>query len=229
MGAIVANGEVLAQLRSQLDRVHGLRMDAPVLPAPPALASLLPGRGFRPGASYSVGMGMSLLYALLAQPSADGSWCAVVGVPHFGAEAAERAGVSLSRVVLVPDPGQRWLAVAATVADVVPVVVIRPPSQARDADASRLAARMRDRGAVLFVQGPWPQAEAVIDVTRSRWSGLGDGDGYLATREVTVSVSSRRFPRAREGRMLLPAADGAATSLPGTPGGSRERFMQAVG
>ena len=31
-----------------------------------------------------------------------------------------------------------------------------------DAEISRLAARLRDRGAVLLVQGPWPQAEAVL-------------------------------------------------------------------
>ena len=81
-------------------------------------------------------------------------------MPQLGAEAAEGLGVDLSRLVLIPDPGPRWLAVTATIAEVLPVVAVRPSGRASDAEVSRLAARLRDRGAVLLVQGPWPQAEA---------------------------------------------------------------------
>nr|WP_241740109.1 hypothetical protein [Microbacterium invictum] len=196
-------------MRAQLERVQGRRMDAPVLPTHPVLAGLLPGRGLRTGSSYSLGRSMSLLFALLAQPSQAGSWCAVLGMPGFGAEAAEKAGVDLSRLVLIPDPGPRWLAVAATIADALPVVAVRPPERARDADVSRLAARMRERGSVLLVQGPWPQTEAMIDVADPHWSGLGDGYGLLSERQLTVTVTSRRFPMPRTGRMLLPAQGGA--------------------
>ncbi|MFK5065637.1 hypothetical protein ACI393_27955, partial [Klebsiella pneumoniae] len=80
-------------------------------------------------------------------------------------------------------------------------------------EATRLAARLRDRGTVLLVQGPWPQAEAVIDVADPRWAGLGQGHGYLAGRELTVSVRSKRTPTARRARMLLPAADGSIELL----------------
>jgi hypothetical protein len=213
-----SEGDVL-RLRAQLERVQGRRLDAPVLPVLPALAALLPGGGLRPGSSYSVAPSSSLLSALLAAPSQAGSWCGVVGMPQFGAEAAERLGVDLSRLVLIPDPGPRWLAVTATIAEVLPVVAVRPGGRATDGDISRLAARLRDRGSVLLVQGPWAQAEASIGVTEPDWSGLGHGHGYLSGRELTVTVTSRRTPVPRRGRMLLPASDGGLTSTraPATP------------
>ncbi|SDQ88545.1 hypothetical protein [Microbacterium sp. cf332] len=209
-----AAAEDVQRLRAQMERMQGRRLDAPVLPTHPALAGLLPGRGLRPGAAYSLGSSSSLLFALLAQPSQTGSWCGVIGMPGFGAEAAEHAGVDLSRVVLIPDPGARWLAVTATIADVLPVVAVRPPERAKDSDIAKLAGRLRDRGTVLLVQGPWPQTEAMLDVADPRWSGLGDGDGYLSDRELTVTVSSRRFPVPRSARMLLPAPDGAISAAP---------------
>lgn len=206
----------VARLRAQLERVQGRRLDAPVLPVHPALASLLPGGGLRPGAAYSLSRSTSLLLALLAQPSQSGSWCGVVGVPRLGAEAAEGLGVDLSRLVLIPDPGTRWLAVTATIAEVLPVVAVRPAGRAADGEVARLAARLRDRGAVLLVQGPWPQAEAVLEVTGPAWTGVGRGHGYLSEREVTLTSSSRRWPRSRRARVLLPDASGhvAAASEP---------------
>lgn len=197
------------RLRAQLERVQGRKMDAPVLPTHPALASLLPGRGLRTGSAYTIGASTSLLFALLAQPSQQGSWCAAVGMPGLGVEAAAKLGVDLTRLVLVPEPGDRWLSVVAAIADVVPVVAVRPPSRARDGDVSRLAARLRERGAVLLVQGRWPQTEAMIDVTEAHWDGLGRGHGLLAERALTVTVTSRRSPMPRSAPMLLPAPDGS--------------------
>jgi len=204
-----AAAEEVQRLRARMAQLQGRTLEAPPLPTHPALADLLPGRGLRPGASYSLGPSLSLLFALLGEPSRAGTWCGVVGMPGFGAEAAEKAGVDLSRLVLIPDPGPRWLAVTATIAEVLPVVAVRPPARAKDADVSRLAARLRDRGVVLLVQGPWPQTEAMIDVADAEWSGLGEGHGILTRRELTVTVSSRRFPVPRAARMLLPAPDGA--------------------
>lgn len=206
-------GEVL-RLRAQLERVQGLRLDAPVLPTHSAFASLLPGGGLRPGAAYSLGRSASLLLALMARPSQDGSWCAAVGMPELGAEAAESLGVDLARLVFVPDPGPRWLAVTATIAEVVPVVAVRPPGRVADGEVARLAARLRDRGTVLLVQGPWPQAEAVLEVGDPEWSGVGRGHGYLDGRAVTVMASSRRWPRPRRERMLLPGAGGEVSLAP---------------
>ncbi|WP_137843981.1 hypothetical protein [Microbacterium sp. 2FI] len=202
------------RLRAQLERVQGRKLDAPVLPVHPALASLLPGGGLRPGAAYSLPRSTSLLLALLAQPSQSGSWCGVVGMPQLGAEAAEALGVDLSRLVLIPDPGARWLAVTSTVAEVLPVVAVRPVGRAADGEVARLAARLRDRGAVLLVQGPWPQAEATLETSEPAWSGVGRGHGYLAGRDVTISASSRRWPGPRRARLLLPDAAGHIAAAP---------------
>ena len=207
-----ALGEIAA-LRAKLERVQGRRLDAPVLPTHPALAELLPGGGLRPGAAYSLPPSMSLLLALMARPSQDGTWCGVIGMPEFGAEAAERLGVALERLVLVPDPGPRWLAVAAAVAEVLPVVAIRPPGRVMDAEVARLGARLRDRGAVLLVQGAWPQAEATLRVSEPEWSGLGNGSGYLAGRTLTVTASSKRWPVPRKSRIMLPAPDGTVMAV----------------
>lgn len=208
-------GEV-QRLRAQLERVQGRRLDAPVLPVHPALAGLLPGHGLRPGTAYAVGASTTLLFALMAAPSQAGSWCAAIGMPQLGAEAAERAGVDLSRLVLIPDPGARWVAVTAAVAEVVSIVAVHPPSRASGAELSRLAARLRDRGAVLLVRGAWPQAEATIEVAVDSWAGLGLGYGLLSERTVTVTVSSRRSPAPRRARLLLPAVDGGAAVAAGT-------------
>jgi hypothetical protein len=215
-------GDEVARLRAQLDRAQARRIELPVLPTAPPLASLLPGGGLRPGAAYSLGPSASLLLALLARPSQEGSWCGVVGMPELGVEAAEHLGVDLSRLVLIPDPGPRWLAVTATIAEVLPVVAVRPSGRAGDAEVARLAARLRDRGAVLLVQGAWPQAEAVLDVGEPAWAGVGDGFGYLSRRELTVTVRSRRSPVPRRGRLLLPAPSGGlATASLETPAPAR--------
>jgi hypothetical protein len=209
-----ADLDVVSRLRAQMEKKQGLRLDAPVLPTHPALAELLPGGGLRLGAAYSLPPSGSLLLALMARASQEGSWCGVVGMPELGAEAAERLGVDLDRLVLVPDPGPRWLAVAATIADVLPVVAVRPQGRPMGQEVSRLAARLRERGSVLLVEGAWPQAEATLRVSEPEWSGLGEGFGYLAGRALTVTSSSRRWPVPRRSRMLLPAADGTIAALP---------------
>src|SRR5690554_1373098 len=108
----------LRRLRAQLDRAQAPRVEAPPLPVHPLLAPLLPEGGLRPGSSYAVSASPSLLLALIASASQAGSWCAAIGMPTLGAEAAASFGVDLERLVLIPEPGPRWLAVAAAVAEV---------------------------------------------------------------------------------------------------------------
>lgn len=209
-------GGSVPELRARMERLQGRRMDAATLPAHPALAALLPGGGLRAGSSYSLAPSSVLLSALLAPPSQHGSWCAVVGWPEFGTEAAAGSGVVLERMVLVPAPGSRWMSVVATLVEVMPLVAVRPPGRVSEAEAARLAARLRDRGAALLVQGPWPQADAALELADPRWSGAGRGQGYLTRREVTVTVRSRRSSASRRTRLLLPDATGGLDSLDAT-------------
>ncbi|MFT3970270.1 MAG: hypothetical protein QM695_08310 [Micropruina sp.] len=187
-------------------RWAGLRTDRS-LPVPPALTGLLPDRGLMPGSIYSVTPG-ALLLALLAEPSRAGSWCGVIGLPELGAEAAEQAGLSLDRTALVPRPGERWFAITAALAEVLPVVAVRPGNRVREADAGRLAARLRNSGTVLLVAGTWPRVEATLSVSAPRWSGVGAGHGYLTSRDVLVTVTAKRLPAPRQARVVLPDGTG---------------------
>ena len=213
--------ETVQELQARIRNMQGTRLDTRSLPTHPAIASLLPGGGLKQGAAYSVERSATLLMALLAGPSAAGSWCGVVGMPEFGVEAASHYGIDLERLVLVPHPGDQWLQVTAAIADVLTVVVTRPPRQASGSSISRLAARLRQRGSTLIVLGPWPQTDAMLSITHSEWSGIGDGFGHLAAREVTVTVSTRAGVRPRSAKLWLP--DTAERFSASTGGGSLER------
>lgn len=208
----LSQAAVIARLRAQVGALEERRSD-PVCPVPPALAALLPGGGLKPGGVYCL-ESESLLASLLATPSREGSWCGVVGLQGLGVEAAVLAGVRIDRLVLVPEPGPRWLSVVAALCAAMPVVVVRPPETVRAGDAARLAARLRDHGTVLFAMGDWPGAEATITVDEPCWTGLGDGWGYLASREVSISVTSKRHPWPKSVRALLPGVDGTLEAVP---------------
>jgi hypothetical protein len=195
--------ESIQRLQAQIRQMQATKLDTRTIPTHPAIAGLLPGGGLKQGAAYSVDRSVTLLMALLAAPSAAGSWCGVVGVPEFGVEAAANFGIDLDRLVLVPHPGDQWLAVTAAIADVLGVVVTRPPRQASDASVSRLTARLRQRGTTLIALGPWPQSEAMLSLSESDWSGIGQGNGHLSARQVTVTVTSRAG-RPRSARLWLP-------------------------
>jgi len=202
LAALPSQGAVIARLRDQIGTLEGRRSER-LCPAPAALTPLLPDGGWKPGCAYGVGS-VELLAALLAVPSREGSWCAVVGLPEQGVEAAALAGVNLDRLVLVPKPGQRWLSVVASLGGALPVVAVRPLERVREADAARLAARLREHQTVLFALGGWPGAEATVTLDDVDWAGLGDGWGHLTGRQASLSVTSKRWPGARSVRISLP-------------------------
>jgi hypothetical protein len=181
------------QLQAQIRAMQATGLGTRTLPTRPELAPLLPGGALKAGVAYAVPDSLTLAMLLMAGPSAAGGWCAAIGVPDFGIEAAAGFGVDLDRLVLVPQPGEHWLAVAAQIADVLPVVLLRPPARAAAGDTARLASRLRQRGSTLLVLGPWAQAEATLEVRTTAWTGIGTGSGYLAGRNVTVTVTAREI------------------------------------
>ncbi|MCZ4499040.1 MAG: hypothetical protein JWQ74_1593 [Marmoricola sp.] len=197
----------LDQLRN---RIAGMQEGLPRVPFPghPALADLLQ---LRTGGAYEVGAA-SLGMALLAAPSQEGSWSAVVGSADFGIEAAAEMGVDLTRTVLVPDPGEQWLEATAALVDVVDVVLLRPPPGVSERTASRIAARLRKRSSVLVVWGRWPGAEARISVEASRWSGADGGHGRLRSRQVVVAVQQGSAP-VRRAELWFPSEAGPVTRI----------------
>lgn len=202
---MASTSDTIAQLRS---RMAGMQDGMPRLPLEthPALAGLVQ---LRAGGSYAVDSA-SLALALLAGPSAAGGWCAVVGIPDFGVEAARVLGVDLDRTVLVPDPGDRWLEVTAALADVVTVVLVRTQGRVPERVAERLGARLRKRSAALVAQersaGDWPRAEVRLTTREPAWSGIGEGHGHLRARRLLVEARRGSAPP-RRGALWFPAAD----------------------
>jgi hypothetical protein len=204
-----------------------------VLPVLPELSRVLPGQGLRrgstiavrPGQSWPAG-GSSLVLALIAEASRSGSWCAVVGIPTFGAVAAAEAGIALERLALVPYPGPEWPTVVAALIDGVDVVISAVPAAVSGSIASRLSARARQRGCVLVPYGQWEGADVTLEVTRGTWEGLGQGHGRLRRRQLSISVRGRgaaSLPREitvwmpdASGRFGI-AAGGEESSISGRP------------
>jgi hypothetical protein len=162
-----------------------------VLPVLPVLRRLLPGGGLRRGSTVATSGATSLLIALLAEASQAGSWCAVVGLPTLGAQAAAEAGIALDRLALVPYPGPEWSTVVAALLDGIDIVVAVPPGPIAASMSSRLAARARQRGSVLVAYGNLPGADLVLTASHRRWMGLDAGDGRLCQHEMTVVARGR--------------------------------------
>ena len=190
------------------------------LPVVPSLAGLLPGGALQRGTVVGIGGpagATSLALALAAGPSQVGSWTGAIGFPTLGLAAAAGLGIDLARFALVPEPGSQWATVTAALLDALDVVLVCPPGRVRSSDARRLAARARERGAVLIVhgdQGKWPETPSVrLVAASSEWDGLGEGYGHLRAHRIDVVVTGRGSA-SRERR---------ATAELDTPGGSHVR------
>jgi hypothetical protein len=214
--------ELVRELQSRIRSMQRSRLDSRALPTIPALSELLPGGALAAGNAYAVDDSTTLALSLLLGPSRAGSWCAVVGMPDLGVEAAAGLGIDLERLVLVPHPGEHWLSVVSALIDVVSVVLVRPPTQSKvrigEAAAAKISSRLRQREAVLVSLGTsagsgiedsaWPRAEARLSITESAWTGLGAGFGHLTARQVTVSSVSRSWAgRTKSRRLWLPGPD----------------------
>jgi len=232
-----------------------------VLPVLAPLASLFPEGGLRRGTVVSVtgsvpersggsvpersGGSSSLALALLAGASGEGSWCAAVGLSSLGIVAAEELGVALDRFPLVAAPpnAEEWAWAVAALLDAVDIVLARPPAgrPVRDVHARRLAARARERSAVLIVTaacpnavtaacpnavtaaggawpgGAWPGgADVRLETAAAVWEGIGEGHGRLRARRMEV-VAGGRGAASRERRvsLWLPGPDGGVAAVIG--------------
>jgi hypothetical protein len=197
----------------------------------PALSGLIPGGGIRRGSTTTVASGpaggaTSLALAMLARATAEGSWCAVVGLPDLGLVTAAELGVDLSHLALVPAPEDRWMVVVAALLEGVDAVLFRSPRRVRPPDIRRLAGRARERGAALVVLAgearagdrsaltrAWPGVTDLgLAVTASRWTGLGEGHGCLRGRQVEVVAEGRgAAARPVRARLWLPSREGEVT------------------
>lgn len=191
----------LAALRARIRRLEGGETPADVVGfgVPESLRSAFPA-GLRAGATYAATGSLTLALVLLAEACSQGAWSAVVGLPGLGLETATRLGLDLERVLLVPSPGEQWATVVAALAEIVPVVLARPVRLA-PTEASRLTARLRERGCTLLLTEPppptWPALQASLHASPAGWRGLGHGHGCLLQRRLAVEVCQRTGRRSR--------------------------------
>ena len=212
-----ATAEQLSRLQDIAARARPVALAREhVLPVLEPLQRVLPD-GLRRGSTVAVGDATSLALALIAGPSAAGSWAAAVGVSNLGLAAASELGVALDRFVVVAEPPHdAWATVVATLVDALDIVLVRARHRVRGNDARRLIARARERGNVLVVLGDgWPEAPDVhLHITRAEWQGIGDGHGYLQARRITVEAAGRRgAARPRCVDLWLPAAGGGVVAV----------------
>lgn len=165
--------------------------DRPPLPVSASLAHLLPEGALHRGGTLVVTGSTSLVLALVARASREGSWVAVVGLPGVGVLAAQQAGIELDRLALVPRPGPDAPTVLAALLDGVDLVIVGAGVALVDSDRRRLMARARERGVVLLSTAPWPGAHLVLTAEPAGWTGLGAGHGHLRSHRLTVTRSGR--------------------------------------
>ena len=185
-----------------------------VLPVISPLTTLLP-QGLVRGTTVAIdgaSGATSLALAIAAGPSQEGSWVAAVGVSWLGLGAAAESGVVLERLAVVSAPERsEWATVVAALVDAIDVVLVCPPQRVAMGDARRLAARARERGAVLLLVGHTSSLTVDVRCTviDSQWSGVEHGAGHLQSRRVTVTATGRgSAARARSTSLWLPGPDG---------------------
>jgi hypothetical protein len=223
------SGHPQEQLEDLAQRIRPVTLAGEqLLPVPRALEPLLPGRGLRRGGTVAVDGSLALALALVAGASAAGSWVVAVNLPDLGVVAAAEAGIALERLALVPAASAAWAAVVAALLDAIDLVLVQPPARLSSTVARRLAARARERRAVLLpVGGNWPiEPDLRLAVTASQWKGLGQGHGRLEARKVEVASAGRgAAKRERRAKLWLPSPDAGREDI-GQP--RHDRYVRAV-
>lgn len=213
----------LEQLRRQMAAVagkvgtgrrgHGPGSAAPlfeaVLPVPPLLAGVLPA-GLPRGTVAVLSGARSLGLSMVAAVTAAGGNAAIVGQPDIGLLAAAEMGADLSRLAVIPDPGNDPVEVAVVLMDGMDLVVLGlggrsvPPARTRV-----VLARARHRGcALLVVDGGWPDAALRLDARVRGYETTGSattgcaavpGFGRIGAVRLEVRAAGRVAGRTRAG------------------------------
>ena len=171
-----------------------------MLPVPDSLAAQLPG-GLPKGTVAVLSGARSLPVGMAAAVTAAGGHVAVVGMPDFGLLAAAEMGADLSRLAVIPNPGNDPVEVAAVLMDGMDLVVLGLAGRSVSATRARaVVARARQRGCTLLVTGgQWQGASMRMDarvcgydITAGRAGAPVAGCGRISA--VRLSVRARGRP-----------------------------------
>ena len=195
-------------LRHEQQMAHGA--DASIVAEP--LQPLFPRLGFERGRVYGItgDASMSLLFALVARPTAHGSWCAMVDMPRVGLLSAAEHGVALQRIVCVSSGASRvWPQVVGALVDGIDLVTVVSPV-CTSSDARRLTARVRAQGSVLLVVGRHDvfETDAVLASRSLRWSF----DTHASSRTVHIASHGRRVHGSHQVTVHLPSQQGGVVA-----------------
>ena len=149
----------------------------------------------------------SLLLNVVASVTAAGGNAAIVGQPNIGLLAAVEMGADLSRIAVIPDPGNDPVEVAAVLIDGMDLVVLglggRQVPQTR---ARAVVARARNKGCTLLVtDGDWQGAPTRLQARVCGYEVMaGSRPGFGRISRVRLRVSGvcagrRVIGRARAG------------------------------
>lgn len=173
-------GKVGAGRRGVVSAAPAAQAFEAALPVPPLLAGVLPA-GLPRGTVAVLSGARSLTLGMVAAVTAAGGNAAIVAQPDTGLLAAAEMGADLSRLAVIPDPGNDPVEVATVLMDGMDLVVLGlggrcvPPARTRV-----VLARARHRGCALLISGgDWQGAALRLD---ARVSGYEVASGGCAAR-----------------------------------------------
>jgi len=166
-----------------------------LLPIPETLGDVLPAPLTR-GTVAVLSGARSLALNMVAAVTGEGGHAAIVGHPDAGLLAAVEMGADLSRIAVIPDPGNDPVEVAAVLMDGMDLVVLGLGGRSVPATRARaVVARARQKGCTLLVtNGDWQGASARLDARVCGYEITGrarPGFGRIAKVQLTYSVSGR--------------------------------------
>ena len=146
---------------------------------------------------------------MVASVTADGGNAVIVGQPDIGLLAAAEMGADLSRLAVIPDPGNDPVEVAAVLIDGMDLVVLglggRRVTRTR---ARAVVARARHKGCtVLVTDGDWEGASTRLEARVCGYDitmpfGMGKpvpGFGRIGGVRLQVCAGGRAIGRSRTG------------------------------
>lgn len=200
--------EQLKQLRKKIAALSG-EDTAPSDDAVPA------GPAFLPRGTVAVLSGArSLTLRMVAMVTAGGGNAVIIGQPDIGLLAAVEMGADLSRIAVIPDPGNDPVEVAAVLIDGMDLVVLglggRRVTRTR---ARAVVARARQKGCtVLVTDGDWEGASTRLEARvcgyeftpsfdggTSFGGGTPPGVGRISGVRLQINRCGRSIDRARTG------------------------------
>ncbi len=211
-----ASIDVPASTEKAATRQAMTREDRTPIPVHEALAGIFP-HGLHRGAITTIHGSTHTALALLVAHTQTNGWVGIVGAPDLNYSAAHDLGVDLSKLLVVPHPGDKTPQVIATLIDGTDLILLGPHVTLTPAEQRTLAARAKERGTHIITGRPWPGARTYVDTTHAQWAGTKNGLGRLTSCTYNVDAANKygnttATLTTHNGRFVVANASGSNTS-----------------